>query len=53
MNDADLIRLVVVNIPNFIGFVVALVIQYKQNQMLIEFLRECNDHRNSTKVQVD
>lgn len=49
MTDAELIKLVVLNIPNFLGFVLAIALMHKQNQQLLELLRECNE-RNKDDI---
>lgn len=49
MTDAELLKLVVLNIPNFLGFAISVFLMYKQNQQLLELLRECNE-RSSTET---
>jgi len=46
MSQDDLLKLVVVQLPNFLGLLIALYLQREQNKALLEELRRCNE-RNS------
>lgn len=43
MQDADLLKLVIVQLPNFLGLLIALYLQREQNRALLEELRRCNE----------
>lgn len=45
--DDEMTRLIIAQLPNFIGLLVCVAFMWKQNQELIKLLRECQQSKQS------
>lgn len=45
MPEGDLIKLIVLQLPNFLGLLIALYLMREQNKSLMELIRECNEQK--------
>lgn len=50
--DDQLLKLMIVNLPNFLGFVVCVYIMNKQNMALLDLLRECNERNEGSEGEI-
>lgn len=41
--DGETVKLVVAQLPNFLGLIIALYLMREQNRALLELLRQCNE----------
>lgn len=45
--EDELTKLIIAQLPNFVGLLVCVAFMWKQNQELIKLLRECHDSKQS------
>jgi hypothetical protein len=49
--EGDLLKLMILNLPNFLGFVALAVFMREQNKALLEELRRCNERNEALMVK--
>jgi len=47
--DAETIKTIVLQLPNFFGLLIALYIMWQQNQQLIQLVRDCSERKQSDR----
>lgn len=49
--DGDLVKQLILQLPNFVGLLVALYLMREQNLALMELVRECNARNHASTTE--